>query len=133
MARTPAPQTQIIEGERTVVVPRNPPLPRKLDQLIGRLFAVSVAVDIRPTGATKACELRIHAGFTTIREGRYFGPDRILRDLRLEMCPACGAVCVRDISYDRISGLPIGRGGPRRRDLVLGWYSGKRPASRQFS
>jgi hypothetical protein len=131
----PAPVARLatIEGRRTTVVEREPPLPRKLDQLIGQLFAVSVSVDITPTGPAAACEtLRSHR-FTTIREGRHFGTDRVLRDLRLQMCADCGAVCVRDVSYDRLGGLPVGRGGPRRRDLILGWYSGARRGGRQYS
>lgn len=122
--------TSTIEGMRTLVVERNPPLPPKLDQLIGELFGVSVSVDLRPSGASTACiQWRTHR-FTVIRQGRHLGRDRVLRDLSIQMCADCGAVCVRDVSFDRLSGLPIGRSGPSRRDLVLGWYSGKNPAGR---
>lgn len=121
-----------IEGERTLVVDRKPPLPPKLNELIAALFGVTLSVDIHPTQASAACEQRSHP-FTTIREGRHFGLDGVLRDLRIQMCPHCGAVCVRDVSFDRIGGLPIGRGGPRRRDLILGWYSGSRRAGRQYT
>lgn len=127
-----SPRTILIDGAPTTVVERQPPLPAKLDQLIARLFSVTVSTDITPSGATNACDLRMHR-FATLREGRYLGPDRLLRDLRIEMCPHCGACCVRDISYDRVSGLPIGRGGLRRRDLVLGWYSGARRNQRVYS
>lgn len=127
----PVARLATIEGQRTTVVERKPPLPSKLDQLIGSLFAVTLSVDITPSGAAAACEQRNHP-FTTIREGRHFGSDRVLRDLRIQMCPHCGAVCVRDVSFDRLGGLPVGRGGPRRRDLILGWYSGSRRAGRQY-
>lgn len=123
---------QTIEGKRTLVVERTPPLPQKLDQLIDELFGVSVSADIRPTGASAACEQWRTHRFTTIREGRHLGRDRVLRDLRIQMCADCGAVCVRDVSFDRLSGLPIGRSGPARRDLVLGWYSGSRRGGRSY-
>jgi hypothetical protein len=123
--------TSIIEGKSTLVVNRTPPLPQKLDVLLGELFGVLVTKDIRPTGASSACETWRTHRFDTLRVGRHFGRDRVLRDLRLQMCLDCGAVCVRDISYDRISGLPTGGKGPARRDLVLGWYSGARRANRR--
>lgn len=126
-------RTILIDGQPTTVVERTPPLPRKLDHLIAALFSVSVSTDITPTGATSACETWHTHRFTVIRQGRHLGPDRVLRDLRIDMCADCGACCVRDISYDRVSGLPIGRGGPRRRDLVLGWYSGARRGQRTYS
>ncbi len=128
----PVARMAIIEGQPTAVVERTPPLPAKLDQLIGSLFAVSLSIDITPSGAAAACEQRSHP-FTTIREGRHFGSDRVLRDLRIQMCPHCGAVCVRDVSYDRLGGLPTGRGGAARRDLILGWYSGARRDGRSYS
>lgn len=127
-----SPAMQTIEGQRTFVVERTPPLPKRLDALIASLFSVSVREDITPTGATTACEQWRTHRFTTIRAGRHLGTDRVLRDLRLDMCADCGAVCVRDVSYDRISGLPVGGRGPSRRDLILGWYSGARRGQRQY-
>lgn len=122
----------LIDGRKATVVERKPPLPAKLDQLLALMFGVTISSDIQPTGTSSDCELRYHR-FDVMREGRYFGPDGVMRDLRLQMCRSCGAVCVRDISYDRISGLPTGRGGPRRRDLILGWYSGARRNQREYS
>ena len=127
---TSTPQT--IEGQQTLVVERKPPLPAKLDQLLAAMFGVTVRNDVRPTGASTACETWRTHRFSVLREGRHLGPDRVIRDLRLQMCADCGAVCVRDISFDRISGLPTGRRGPARRDLVLGWYSGARRGQRQY-
>lgn len=125
-------RVEVIEGQRTLVVDTSPPLPPKLDGLLGRMFSVTEHADIRPAGATRACEqLRTHR-FATLRAGRYFGPDRVLRDLRVEMCRDCGAACVRDISYDRMSGLPVGRRGPSRRNHVIGWYSGARRNAREY-
>lgn len=123
--------TQVIEGQQTLVVPRKPPLQPKLDGLLGALTAVTYRADFRPTGAAASCQLRDHR-FARFREGRHVGLDGVVRDLALQMCRDCGAVCVRDTSIDRLPGLPIGRSGPARRDLVLGWYSGARPNSREY-
>lgn len=66
------------------------------------------------------------------------------RNLHLQMCADCGAVVVRDISTHGWYGARPARlvntqtGQERiapsvgRRDLVIGWYSGKRPASREY-
>jgi len=126
------PRRMVIEGQDTLVVERKPPLPQKLDELLAAMFGIWAREDIRPAGATTSCEqLRVHR-FGVLREGRHLGLDGELRDLRIEMCRSCGATCIRDISYDRISGLPVGRRGPLRRDLILGWYSGKRRAGREY-
>lgn len=126
----------VIEGQRTQVVERTPPLPPRLDALLAAMFSLTVKVDITPAGAAAQCSaLRVHR-FAVIREGRHLGTDRVLRDLRVEMCRDCAAVCVRDISYDRLegplAGLSHGRRGPRRRDHILGWYSGARRNQREY-
>jgi hypothetical protein len=66
------------------------------------------------------------------------------RNLRLEMCADCGAVMVRDISSHgtlggraaRIVNTQTGREriapAVGQRDLVIGWYSGKRRAAREY-
>jgi hypothetical protein len=126
-------QYQVIEGQRTLVVERTPPLPSRLDALIASMFSLSVSIDIKPAGTSVACEQWRTHRFTTIRQGRALCRDRMLRDLRVDMCADCGAVCVRDISYDRLGGLPIGGRGPARRDLILGWYSGARRNSRLYT
>lgn len=128
--------TEVIEGRPTLVVQTSPPLPQKMPDLLTALTAVTYRADFTPAGARASCEMRKHR-FERFREGRYFGPDAIVRDLRLEMCLDCGAVCVRDISYDRLEDprggyLPTGRHGPARRDLVLGWYSGMRRNRREY-
>lgn len=120
-----------IEGQRTLVVERTPPLPPKLDTLLSQLFGVSAWNEIRPTGAAVQCETWRTHRWGALAEGRHLGSDHVLRDLRVQMCLDCGAVCVRDVSIDRLPGLAPGLGGFARRDLVLGWYSGKRRAGRQ--
>lgn len=125
------PRFQVIEGQRTLVVETRPPLPRKMPDLLSALAGVTFTADIRPRGASTYCVQRQHR-FARFREGRHLGLDGIARDLRLEMCVDCGAVCVRDISVDRLAGLPIGRRGPARKDHVLGWYSGARRNRREY-
>ena len=127
-----APRRMTIDGQAAVVVERTPPLPGHLDELLRGMFGLVAREDIRPAGAARQCEvLRVHR-FGVLREGRHLGLDRQLRDLRVEMCRDCGAVCVRDITYDRMPGLPVGRRGPLRRDHVIGWYSGARRNRREY-
>lgn len=123
---------ETIEGQRTLVVERNPPLQPKLDQLLGALYGLTFREDIRPGGTSAACDARDHR-FLRFREGRHLGLDGVVRDLRLLMCADCGAVCVRDISFDRLPGLSTGRRGPIRKDHVLGWYTGARRKGRQYT
>jgi hypothetical protein len=124
--------TQLIEGRPTLVVETKPPLPQKLDGLLGSLQFVRYRDDIRPTGTAASCQLRDHR-FALFREGRHVGLDGIVRDLRLLMCQDCGAVVVRDISVDRLEGLPTGGRGPARKDMVIGWYSGARRNGRTYT
>lgn len=126
------PRRMAIDGQQALVVETTPPIPQRLDALLAAMFSIIVHEDIRPGGATVACEqLRSHR-FGVLREGRHLGSDRELRDLRVEQCRDCGAVCVRDVTFDRISGLPVGRRGPLRRDHILGWYSGARRNRREY-
>ena len=123
----------MIEGQRVMVETRPRPIPQKLPDLIAQMFALTVRQDITPTGAAGQCDALREHRLTVIREGKHVGTDRQLRDLRVQMCRDCGAVCVRDISYDRLDGLAPGRRGPARRDLILGWYSGARPNRREYT
>ena len=105
-----------------------------LDRLLGAMYMLTRREDIRPAGAASQCEqLRTHR-FGVLREGRHVGLDGLVRDLRVEMCRDCGACCVRDISFDdmRAHGLRPGRQGLRRRDEILGWYTGARRRQREF-
>jgi hypothetical protein len=131
--RSPEPRLATIEGQQTLVVPRTPPLQQKLDQLLTAMFHVTFRADIKPRGARAACEAARDHRFKTIREGRHWGLDAVLRDLRVQMCADCGAVCVRDVSYDRFDTARVARQGPRRRDMILGWYSGARRNRREYS
>lgn len=62
--------------------------------------------------------------------------------LSLLICRDCGAVCVRDVTpeagsspvhlVNRMTGARRVQLPPRQRDIVLGWYSGKRRAGREY-
>lgn len=121
-----------IEGQRTLVVERTPPLQPKLDALLGALVAVTYRADIRPSGASVRCEVEREHRFLRFREGRHVGLDAVVRDLDLRMCGDCGAVAVHDVSYDRLPGLPTGGQALQRRDHIIGWYSGARRNRREY-
>ncbi len=124
-------QTTTMEGQRVLVVARKPPIQPTLDKLLAAMTGV-VVYDVRVGGTSRSCEvLRTHR-FEVFREGRHVGLDGVVRDLRLLMCADCAAVCVRDVSLDRLAGLPTGGRGSARRDLVLGWYSGARRNQRTY-
>jgi hypothetical protein len=126
-----APRWETIEGQRVLVVERIPPIPANLDKLLGEMTGVR-KYDVRVTGTSRSCEVLREHRFQLFREGHHVGLDGEARDLRLLMCADCTAVCVRDISYDRLGGLPVGGHGPARRDLVLGWYSGAHRNGRTY-
>lgn len=124
--RAQAPARTIVtvaDGVRAVRVEAVSPLPGSLDQLLSRL----VVTEKRPAfdrGTRRDCTDEQHE-FNPWLVGIYVGLT-----LRLNRCPWCGTVEVRDQSLDLLPGLVPGRGGPRRRDELLGWYAGKRPAGR---
>jgi len=90
--------------------------------------------------------LRINAGLpqagSDVPTVRVIPPGVL--ELRLEMCQDCGAVVVRDVSMEQWSGGRPARlynqqtGETRlapavmRRNVVIGWYSGKRAAGREY-
>lgn len=132
-----------IEGRRVRVIERNPPIAPTLELMLeggrgpdGRYWpALRVITRGRPlalAGATADC-LREDHRMTGWVEGFASCSDGITRHLRLVVCADCGAVCVRDITIDSLPGLPSGRLAPRRRDDILGWYTGARPRQRTYS
>lgn len=74
-------------------------------------------------------------------EGFHTGSDTVTRFLALQACRDCGAVCVRDRSIDSLTNYDPDRRGPvrvspireRRKDHILGWYTGARPKSRIYT
>jgi len=129
---TVEPRVETIEGKRTTIVQRTPPLPPRLPELLGQMFLYEPRADIIPRGARASCEALREHRLERLAFGSHVGTDGARRDLLVAMCADCGAACVRDVSVDRLSGLPIGRGGPRRRDVILGWYTGKRRSGREY-
>jgi hypothetical protein len=131
--RVTQPRVTVIEGRRTLVVERTPPLPPELSLLLnggrdaGGRFWPSLRVASREPlvlgGARTECAAQDHR-LTVWLHGFYTGSDGISRTLRLLACRDCGSVCVRDVSFDTLAHLPPGRSGPRRRHHVLAWYSG---------
>lgn len=126
-AATPAGRTlvTIADGVRAVRLEQVSPLPPSLDQLLVRL-AVTDRQPFVAHGTRRDCTDEQH-DFRPWLAGVFAGLE-----LRLWRCPFCTTVEVRDVSLDLLTGLTPGRGGPRRRNEVLGWYSGVRPAGRTF-
>jgi len=128
--------TQVIEGRRTVVSTVDFGLPQKMTELLAQLVVVTLRADLRPTGARQACTVLREHRLRPIRIGRWIPRSGVRRgevlDVRISMCADCGAVQVRDVSLDLVPGARVGSGGPRRRDHVIGWYSGARPNQREY-
>lgn len=114
----------IADGLHAQVVTRTI-LPRRLDALLGELRFVR-SRPVRMLGARRACAENEH-DLSPWSTGLWRD-----RELRLSLCIFCGAIEVRDVSLDILPDVKVGRGGPRRRSDVLGWYSGKRPSGREY-
>lgn len=127
---TAEPRVTIIEGRKVLVTERRPPLPSRLDRLIAQM-RITLRVPITITGWRADCGAQEHR-LLVIFEGIHRGTDNVLRELRLLQCADCEAVCVRDITFDRLPRLATTRRGPARRDEILGWYSGARRNQRQY-
>jgi hypothetical protein len=131
------PRVITIEGRRALVIERRPPLPPRLQTLLEypgmRLYPLKI------TGWRGECSMQDHR-LKLIAEGRVLCPDNERRDLRVYQCADCESVCIRDLSVDSTTGYdPEGRGAlrprilaPRRRNHVLGWYSGSRKQQRTY-
>lgn len=126
MAET-AGRVTVIEGRQTLVVERVPPLPRRLGDLLARLRVYPVRI----SGWRSTCSDQDHR-MVPLADGSFLCFDGIRRDLRVLICADCEAAQVRDVSVDRLPGLPTGRLAVRRRDVVIGWYSGSRRGQRTY-
>lgn len=131
MAVAVEPRVTTIEGRRVLIVERRPPLQPTLEAL-RRALIVTFELPLRRMGARKACISEQDHRLIRFMEGRHVGLDGTVRDLRLHMCADCEAVCVRDISVDRLARLPTGGQPLRRRDKIIGWYTGSRPNQREY-
>ena len=144
------PRFAVVEGRSVLVIERKPPIAPTLDLLLngGRdssqrpwtAMRVTIRSPLRITGHPSASCLSSSNGSATddhnLRrwiEGFHTGSDNVVRYLSLQACTDCGAVCVRDRSFDTLEGLSPGRRPLRRRDHVIGWYSGARRNSRVYT
>lgn len=148
-------QTLVVENEHGL--PRS--LNELLRKMAG--FGFEYQQDPVLRGTRPACDVLREHRFVRFREGRWFArqpitirggthpdavrviPAGVLR-LALTMCEDCGAVCVRDVTQEmwagarpaRIVNLQTGdvRIAPPvgQRNVVLGWYSGKRRNGREY-
>lgn len=135
------PRVITIEGRKVRVIQRTPPVAPTLALMLeggrgpdGRYWPALRVISRTPlhlAGTTSACLAEDHRLRPWV-EGFAFGPDGITRQLRLHACLDCGAVCIRDVSVDTLPGLSSGRYAPRRRDHILGWYTGARPRNRVY-
>jgi hypothetical protein len=149
MAPAVEPRVEVIEGRRTLVIERVRPIAPTLDLFLnggrgpdGRLwqaFRVLRRFPLRLMGARAACMDQDHRMADWL-DGFYACSDGQTRQFRLLACEDCGAVCVRDISFDvaiatadGLEPVKAGRLAPRRRDHVIGWYTGARPNQRQYT
>lgn len=117
--------SRVADGVVAQVIERKSPLPRKLEPLLSGL-RVTRSYPVRLLGTRLACRDAEHE-FAPWRDGIYAGLE-----LRLALCPFCGVVEVRDVSLDLLPGVRAGRLAPRRRNDVMGWYSGRREAGRTY-
>lgn len=115
----------MINGQPARVVERPRVLPPRLDALLSGLRS-PVRHQVFVRGASRDCGDGEHAW------GRWLDGLYGQRELRLLMCSACGCVEVRDVSISVIPGAPLGTSPLRRRDELLGWYSGARRHGRQY-
>lgn len=139
--RLPDPRVEVIEGRRTLVVHRRPPLPASLSLLVegGRDTSghawqpidLVLRQPLRLSGARSHCLGQDHR-LQLWLEGFHTGSDGVRRYLSLAACRDCGAICVRDRSHDLIPRLPTGGRRPLRKDHVIAWYSGARPLNRTY-
>jgi hypothetical protein len=115
----------VINGRPARVVEAPRVLPPRLDALLASLSGVT-RHQLIVRGASQECDDGEHV-FGRWLEG-LFG----IRHLALSMCTNCAAVEVRDVSFSVLPGAPLGTSPLRRRDELLGWYSGARRNGRQY-
>lgn len=114
-----------IDGKPARVVEPRRVLPQHLDDLL-RALRGSTRRDVFVRGASRDCADGEHA------LGRWLTGLYGMRELELSMCTNCGTVEVRDVSISVIPGAPLGTSPLRRRNELLGWYSGVRRNGRTY-
>lgn len=114
---------RIGDGQFAQVVDRSALLPTSLEALLLGMRG-SRETTVRLLGTRQACTEGEH-DLQLWRQGVFRGME-----LRLRICGFCSMVEVRDVSLDILPITPTGKA--ERRDALLGWYAGKRPAARQY-
>ncbi len=107
------------------VVERITDLPPRLDALLSQTRVLS-SRPVHVLGTRRDCvdaEHDWHVWLRGVRRGV---------ELQFRCCTFCGSVEVRDVSLHILPGVAVGKQGPKRVSDVLGWYSGARPAGRQY-
>jgi hypothetical protein len=132
----------MVEGRLTAIYERQRPLPPTLDLMLNggrdatgflwRPLRVVSRAPLKVAGARRQCAEQEHR-LRLWMMGFQIGRDAVIRQLQLDACADCGAVCIRDRSFDAIDRLPTGNRPLRRRSHVVGWYSGARPRNRLFT
>jgi hypothetical protein len=133
---------ETIEGRAVRVFERRRPIAPTLSLMLeggrgpdGYLWSplrVIRRMPLRLGGPRSACLAEDHRMADWL-EGFHLASTGQTYQLRLVACQDCGAVCIRDVSVDVLPGLSSGRLPPRRRDHIIGWYSGARPSQRQYT
>ena len=116
----------VIDGQRTMYHPVPSILPPSMAVLLRVLRNARVLTPLRFAGYRPDCGEGNHRLVEWLNG--YFGT----RELLVERCLDCEMAAVRDVSFDRINGLPTGRLALRRRSDLLGWYTGSRAARRVY-
>lgn len=135
-------RVMVIDGQRVAVFDRPKPVPPTLALMLdggrdetGRVWPPLrqvVTYPLRIGGARTECAQQDHRLMPWI-EGYHSGSDGVARYLHLLACGDCGSVAIRDASIDSLDRLPSGRLPLRRKDHLLGWYTGSRPRQRIYS
>lgn len=135
-------RVMVIDGQRVAVFERPTPIPASLGLMLnggrdqaGRVWQPLRQVvnhTLRIGGARAECAEQDHRLKPWV-EGFHTGSDGVARYLQLNACADCGAIAVRDASFDALEGLPSGRLALRRKSHHLGWYTGSRPHQRVYT
>jgi hypothetical protein len=144
------PRFAMISGVKAMIIERTPPIAPTLElmlnggrdasQRLWKPMRVAIRNPLRiASSPTAACVASSNGSvndahnLSTWLSGFVDCSDGVARYIVLQACTDCGAVCVRDRSFDSLDDLPSGRRPLRRRDHVIGWYSGARRNSRVYT
>lgn len=129
VVRAPDPEPRferIADGVVAQVIEPSFRLPPRLDAMLARTI-VTAEFPMRVVGARIACRDAEHDFGRPWIRGVFAGLE-----VKLSRCPYCGTVEVRDVSVDVLEGMGPSTLDPRRRDVVIGWYTGRRAGGRQY-